>query len=111
MKFIRHAVATVIAIGFVVVSISTASAINIKKVESKSGITAWLVEDHTVPMIAFEFLFKGGSSADPKDKQGLSSFLSATMDEGAGELDSSAFQQRMSDLSVKLSFENGRDYF
>ncbi|WP_352934916.1 pitrilysin family protein [Mesorhizobium sp. M1169] len=37
----------------------------IQEVKSAKGITAWLVEDHTVPIIAIRFVFDGGTAQDP----------------------------------------------
>ncbi|HHI82354.1 MAG TPA: insulinase family protein, partial [Rhizobiales bacterium] len=76
-----------------------------------SGVTAWLVEDHTVPLIAMKFSFDGGSASDPADRAGLANFLSGMLDEGAGDLTSQAFQQQISDLSIRLGFSAGRDRF
>src|SRR5262245_37044293 len=74
--------------------------LNIQEVTSPGGIKAWLVEDHSVPVIALEAGFRGaGAILDPADKQGLSRMLSNTMDEGAGELDSPTFQKELRDLS------------
>lgn len=86
--------------------------LDIQEVVSDKGITAWLVEDHSVPVISFQFAFKGaGAINDPADKQGLARLLSNTMDEGAGDLDSHAFQKELQDLSIGLSFNSGRDHF
>ena len=93
------------------VSASAAHAITIQEVKSKGGITAWLVEEHAIPLIAMSFSFEGGSAADPADKPGLAHFLSGMLDEGAGELDFNAFQTREDDLAMKLSFDTGLDSF
>ncbi len=86
--------------------------LNIKQVESDGGIKAWLVEDHTVPVIAMQFAFKGqGAVNDPADLQGLALLASNTMDEGAGDLDSQSFQKELQDLSISLRFNSGRDHF
>ncbi len=86
--------------------------LNIQEVTSPGGIKAWLVEDHTVPVVALNFAFKGaGSILDPADEQGLVRMLSNTMDEGAGELDSQTFQKELQDLSIGLSFGASRDDF
>jgi zinc protease len=69
------------------------------------------VEDDTVPIVAVNFAFEGGDSQNPDGKEGLANLLSATLDEGAGDLDSQAFQARLQDLSVRLSFSSGRDNF
>lgn len=86
--------------------------LDIKEVYTKSGLAVWLVEDHSVPVISLRFAFSGqGSVNDPKDKQGLARLVSNTMDEGAGDLDSQAFQKELSDHSISLLFESNRDTF
>ncbi|MBK9584492.1 MAG: insulinase family protein [Alphaproteobacteria bacterium] len=91
---------------------SSQSVLKIQEVTSASGLKAWLVEDHTVPVIALQFGFKdAGSKLDPPEKQGLTQMASNTLDEGAGELDSQAFQGELQNLSISLSFNSGRDDF
>jgi len=86
--------------------------LNIQEVKSESGIQAWLVEDKSLPIISLQFSFLGaGSINEPLDKQGLARLLSNTLDEGAGELDSQAFQKALSDHSISLSFSGSRDNF
>ncbi|MGE3872723.1 MAG: M16 family metallopeptidase [Parvibaculaceae bacterium] len=94
-----------------VVAVLPAGAIAIKEVKSKAGITAWLVEDHTNPLIAMQFSFAGGATNDPKDKEGTANFITAMMDEGAGDLDSAAFQAKRDDLNMKMSFDANFDHF
>jgi len=88
------------------------SMLNIQEVKSASGLTAWLVEDHSIPVISLQFTFQNaGAVNDPADKQGLVRMLSNTMDEGAGDLDSQDFQQELRDKSISLGFRAGRDHF
>jgi zinc protease len=98
-------------VGAATLAASSAHAITIQEVKSKGGITAWLVEEHAIPLVAMSFSFEGGSAADPADKPGLAHFLSGMLDEGAGDLDSNAFQTREDDLAMKLSFDTGLDNF
>ncbi len=91
--------------------IQPAKAMDIKEVTSPGGISAWLVSEDTVPLIAMRFAFKGGSAQDPAGKEGRANFLTAMLDEGAGDLDSQAFQERMEDLAMRLRFEESRDNF
>ncbi len=88
-----------------------AAAIEVKKVLSPKGIEAWLVEDHTNPIISLRFSFRGGAALDPKGREGLAKLVSATIDEGAGPLDSQTFQGRLEDLSIGLGFSAGPDNF
>ncbi|MBT3990908.1 MAG: insulinase family protein [Rhodospirillaceae bacterium] len=87
------------------------SAIEIKQVTSAKGIKAWLVEDHTNPIITVDIAFRGGSALDPAGKEGLANLVSATLDEGAGAIKSQAFQQKLEDLAISLSFSSRLDSF
>ncbi len=88
-----------------------AHAMTVQQVKSPGGIEAWLVEEHSVPLIAMRFGFRGGNSQDPDDKGGLANFLSAMLDEGAGDLTSSQFQERQEELAMRMSYSDGRDAF
>jgi len=88
---------------------SSADAMEIKRVISPGGIEAWLVESHANPLIAMRFAFRGGAAQDPQDRQGLAYFVSGMMDEGAGDLDSVAFQERLQSLATRMDFDAGRD--
>ncbi|SDR55488.1 zinc protease [Rhizobiales bacterium GAS191] len=87
-----------------------ARAASVRKVTSPGGVEAWLVEDHTNPLIAIQFAFTGGSSQDPAAKPGLAYLMSGMLDEGAGPYDSTAFHERVEDLAIDLRFDADRDY-
>ena len=99
------------AVVLIVIGVLPAEAIAIKEVRSKTGITAWLVEDHTNPLIAMQFSFAAGAANDPSGKEGTANFITAMMDEGAGDLDSAAFQARRDELNTKMSFTANFDHF
>jgi len=87
-----------------------ASAANkIEEVKSAGGITAWLVEDHSLPVVTIDVSFRGGATLDPADKPGLATLAAGLLDEGAGELDSQAFQGRLEDLATSLEFAASED--
>ncbi len=86
-------------------------AVDIQKVKTKSELEFWLVNDETVPLVTMSFSFKGGSLLDPAGKEGLAELLSTTIDEGAGEYESQAFQQRLSELAIRMSFSSGKERF
>jgi zinc protease len=100
--------ATAAAIGF---AAATAEAIEIERVLSPGGIEAWLVHEPSIPIIAVEMMWRSGARFDPADKAGLANLVSGLIDEGAGELDSQAFQTRLKDFSISLSFDAARDSF
>ncbi|HCM83094.1 MAG TPA: peptidase M16 [Rhodospirillaceae bacterium] len=90
---------------------ATANNIPIQEVKSPGGITAWLVEDHMVPVVSLQFAVRGGSSLDPQDKAGLANLVASTLDEGAGDLDAENFHKLLEDNSIYLSFSASRDEF
>lgn len=83
----------------------------IQEVTSPGGITAWLVQEHRVPLIAMRFAFQGGSAQDPDGLAGVANFLSVMLDEGAGDMTADRFQERQEEIAMRLSFGDGRDAF
>jgi zinc protease len=83
----------------------------VQRVTSPGGIEAWLVEDHSNPILSIAFGFRVGTADDPEGKEGLAEMVSGLLDEGAGDLDSQAFQKRLADLAIDLDFDVGRDDF
>jgi zinc protease len=81
----------------------------IKEVVSRGGVHAWLIEDHSLPLITVNFAFEGGSALDPAGKEGRASLLASLLDEGAGDLDSRAFQQALAERSIALGFSADED--
>jgi len=88
-----------------------ASAIEVQEITSPGGIKAWLVEDHSIPLVSLSLAFRGGSVLDPAGKDGTAQLVAGLLDEGAGDLDSRAFQQRLNELSIDWSFDAGIDDF
>ena len=93
-----------------VVFAAPAYAITVREVKSPGGIKAYLAEDHTAPIVAITFGFKGGSAIDPEAKLGLSTMVTSLLDEGAGQLDSFAFQTELEDRAITLRFSADPDY-
>ena len=105
-SILRSALAVVFAAALFV---ATAHASGIVEVKSPGGITAWLIEDHTLPLVAVDFQFDGGTALDPAGQEGRANLAMDLLDEGAGDLDSHAFKSRVEDLSVRLDFEASYD--
>lgn len=92
-------------------AVAPAEAGRIQKVVSPGGIEAWLVEEHAVPLIAVDFSFEGGSTQDPAGKEGTVNLLTTLLDEGAGDLDSQAYQTKLEESAIDLSFSEDLDRF
>jgi zinc protease len=91
-------------------SAAPALATEIERVVSPGGIEAWLVHETAVPLVTVDFAFTGGSAQDPAGKAGTANLMASLLDEGAGDLDTNAFQERLDRKAVQLSFRAGRDH-
>ena len=101
----------VVALAGATILAHASPAMDVQEVTSPGGIHAWLVEDHSMPLVAVGLGFHGGSALDPRGKEGLAEMVSGLLDEGAGDLDSKTFQQRLNDLAIDYSFRAGIDDF
>ncbi|MEH6402235.1 MAG: hypothetical protein V7750_02605, partial [Sneathiella sp.] len=89
----------------------TTVATEIQVITSPGGIKAWFVEERSIPIVSMEVAWKGGSSIEDASKAGLANLVASTMDEGAGNFDSRAFQKRLSDNAISLKFNASKDSF
>ena len=87
------------------------TAADIQQVRSPGGISAWLVEEKSLPIIAIRFAFDGGGAQEPAGKEGASGLLAALLDQGAGNLSGTAYQKQMERLAARISFDSDRDAF
>lgn len=93
---------TLIAAAFLM---QPANAIDIEEVTSPGGITAWLVEEPSIPFTALEIRFKGGASVDREGKRGAINLMTGTIEEGAGELDATEFAAAREALAASYGFD------
>lgn len=103
---------------FILIMLSVASAVSsvshaakIQAVTSAAGIKAWLVDEPSIPMISMKVAWTGGARLDPDGKEGLANLVAATIDEGSKDMDSKAYQAKLSDLAIKLGFDASKDSF
>jgi zinc protease len=111
MQNLRALASGLAAFAFLLIVAVPAGATTIQRVVSPKGIEAWLVEEHSVPLIAISFAFVGGASQDPAARPGVANMVSSLLDEGAGDLDSQAFQAALDRYSIELSFNDSLDSF
>ncbi|GHE01674.1 zinc protease [Defluviimonas sp. 20V17] len=78
--------------------------VNIAKVTSPGGITAWLVEAHDIPFTALEIRFRGGTSLDAPGKRGAVNLMAGLLEEGAGTRDAQAFAAARDGLAAEFGF-------
>lgn len=83
--------------------------IAIQEVTSPGGITAWLVEERSIPIVAMEIDFQGGTSLDRPGKEGAVNLMTGLLEEGTDDMDAAAFQRATEELATRFSFDAGRD--
>ena len=84
-----------------------AAAIDIQVVPINDEVDAWLVEDHTNPLITLKFGFEGGSRWDEPGKEGTASLAFGSLNEGAGEMNAETFLGLLQDEAVSMAGSAG----
>ncbi|MCA3272192.1 MAG: insulinase family protein [Roseomonas sp.] len=87
---------------------STQFRLPIQRVTS-NGLTAWLVEDHSVPVVSLSWSWPGGAAFDAPGREGTAGLALALLREGAGDMPAAAFSDALRDAGIGLSFGAGRD--
>ena len=98
-----------LAFALLLLAVPARAEMAIRDVTSPGGIRAWLVEDHSIPFMALEIRFRGGSNLDPAGKRGVTNLMAALIEEGTGDLDSQGFARARDALAAEFSFEAGTD--
>lgn len=95
-----------------VITVVPARAVEIERVTApETGVEALLVEDRSNPIVTLRVAFPRGALIEAEGEEGLVNLLSAMLDEGAGDLDSAAFQDRLDLLGVRFSASSGAEGF
>ncbi len=99
---IRFVLALAVSFGF---AGTLHAAVEIQEVTSPGGIEAWLVEESSIPFVAIEIRFKGGTSLDPEGKRGVTNLMTGLIEEGAGDLDAREFARARDALAASYRFD------
>jgi zinc protease len=85
-------------------SLPARAAVDIVEVTSPGGLTAWLVEEHSIPFTALEIRFRGGASLEADGKRGAINLMTGLLEEGAADMDAQAFAKARESLAASFSF-------
>ena len=109
-KLLRLAAAAQLAaLSLLLFTAFSANAMKIQKVTSKNGIEAWLVEDHSRPIMSMQFAFAGGAPRTPRASPVLRpSYRECST--RAPAISIRAFQNRLEDLAAKFSVNAAHDH-
>ncbi len=83
--------------------------VKIQEVVSPGGITAWLVQEPSIPFMALEVRFRGGASLDAPGKRGAINLMTGLLEEGAGDLDAREFARELEGLAATFGYDVGDD--
>ena len=108
---IRLAASILCVAAALIAGADAASAMTIEKIVTPAGIEAWLVREKSVPLVTLNYAFHGGATQDEADKTGTANLAADLLDEGAGDLDATAFHERLENHAIEFTFQVGRDYF
>ncbi|WP_420585860.1 M16 family metallopeptidase [Ruegeria sp.] len=102
----KHIFVTFVAL---IIALPAWAEIEIEEVTSPGGITAWLVEDHSIPFTALELRFRGGTSLDEPGKRGAINLMSGLIEEGAGDMDARTYARELESLAASFRYNAGDD--
>ena len=80
-----------------------------KKQSSKTGLTILVLQKPEIPIVSSALLMPGGSSRDPANKSGLSSFTTAMLQEGTFSRSSQDIAQTFESMGTQLNSSTGRE--
>lgn len=86
-----------------------ADALDVRETTSPGGVTFWMVEEQSIPIVSINIDFVGGGRLDPADKIGVGRMMVGLLDEGAGDMDTVAFAKARDALSARYSFSLNRE--
>lgn len=89
----------------ILIAPSAQAAPQIVPVRSPGGITAWLWQDESVPVIAIRAIFRGGAWLDPKP--GTSRLMDSLTGIAAGPYDEVGYARQIETLSASIGISHG----
>lgn len=81
----------------------------IQELTTPSGINVWLVEEHSIPFVALEINFVGGTALDEDGKRGATNLMMALIEEGSGDMIAQEFQAAREALAATYEFDSYDD--
>ena len=82
----------------------------IEQFTTPGGVSVWLVNEPSIPIVSFQVAWPGGWASDPEGLEGLSYAMTYQMNEGASELPALEFQKAMESLNMSFGCSTDRDW-
>lgn len=100
---------TLLFLTIFVVTSPTFANVKPKLIKTPGGLEIWYVYDKNTPVIALNFLFKGGATADPVGKEGLAVFTAQILSSGTATKEPKDFDEYKQDYGIQLGFSADLD--
>ncbi|WP_157033258.1 M16 family metallopeptidase [Loktanella sp. S4079] len=100
---------TFLAISLTLFASAARAETDIIEVTSEGGIQAWVVEEPSIPFIALEIRFRGGTSLDLPGKRGATNLMMGLLEEGSGDMNAQEFQAAREALAASYRFGSHDD--
>lgn len=81
----------------------------IQKATLKSGLAVWLVEQHKLPIVAFNLVLQSGADRDPIDRPGIATMTAEMLDAGTKTMDALQIADKLNFLGASLRVNAGVD--
>ncbi|MBF0382495.1 MAG: insulinase family protein [Magnetococcales bacterium] len=81
----------------------------VSRFNGPGGMQVYHVASDANPLVVVKLLVRGGSGYDPENKPGVANLVAWMFNEGGGDLDSEAFQEKLSYYGISLSASAGSD--
>lgn len=94
---------------WIIAALPAMAEVDIEEVRSPGGLTAWLVQEPSIPFVALEVRFRGGASLDAPGKRGAINLMTALLEEGAADMDARAFSRETEALAAGFGFDASHD--
>lgn len=103
---------TWLAILLLVAFPSVAKATDVQEITSPGGIKAWLVQEHSLPLVAVHVAFSGsGYAYDTEGTQGRANMAASMIASGAGDMGEQALNAGLESAAIQLSASIDEDVF
>jgi len=81
-----------------------------EKIVLKNGLTLLLMEKHSVPIVNFAVIVKGGAVADPSGQEGLASVTAGLLRKGTAKRSAQQFAADLDFIGAEFSADSSADY-
>ena len=82
---------------------------NIQKTTLKNGLNVWLVEQHKLPVVAFNLVLQSGADQDPAGTPGIASLTGDLIDEGTKSMNSLEIAAKLEEIGVNFGVNASYD--